>query len=75
MAIETTQALRIKTVVTQDGELNIHGPFRAGDSVEVIVFSEGSRQLNGERYPLRGTLYTFIDPFGSVAENDWAALQ
>ncbi len=74
MAIDTTQAVRIKTVVTQDGVLNLHGPFRAGDSVEVIVLSAESRQLNGKRYLLQGTPYTFTDPFSSVAEDDWAAL-
>lgn len=45
--------------------LSLHGPFRAGDSVEVIVLSAGSRQLNGKRYPLQGTPYTFTDPFGT----------
>ena len=75
MAIDTTQAIRIKTVVTRDGVLNLHGPFRAGDSVEVIVLSEESRQPDSKRYPLQGTPYTFTDPFGGVAEYDWAALQ
>jgi hypothetical protein len=75
MMIDTTQAIRIKTVVAQDGVLNLRGPFRAGDDVEVIVLSAGNRLTNRKRYPLQGTPYTFIDPFGSVAKGDWAALQ
>lgn len=75
MAIDTTQAIRIRTVVTQDGMLNLHGPFHAGDNVEVIVLSTGSHRIDGKRYPLQGTAYTFTDPFGGVAEDDWTALQ
>jgi hypothetical protein len=73
MAINTTQAIRIRTVVAQDGVLNLHGPFRAGDNVEVIVLSAESQRIEGQRYPLQGTPYTFTDPFGSVAEDDWTA--
>jgi hypothetical protein len=76
MAIDTTQAVRIKTVVTQDGVLNLTGPFRAGESVEVIVLRAESRPVEeGERYPLRGTPYSYVDPFDSVAEDEWTAAQ
>lgn len=76
MAIDTTQTVRVQTVVTQDGVLNLRGPFRAGDKVEVIVVSAACHPTEGvNRYPLLGTPYTFADPFGSVAEDDWAALR
>ena len=76
MAIDTTQAVRIRTVVEQDGVLNLQGPFRAGDTVEVIVLNVvGRRAEEGDRYPLRGSPYLFTDPFGSVAEDDWTASQ
>jgi hypothetical protein len=74
MAIDTTQAVRIKTVITQDGELFLRGPFRAGESVEVIVLAELPAETE-ERYPLQGTNYSFPDPFTGIAENDWEALQ
>ena len=74
MAIDMTQAVRIKTVVAQDGVLHLFGPFRMGESVEVIVLSEPVAQ-QGERYPLQGTEYTFVEPFASVADDDWEALQ
>lgn len=76
MAIDTTQAVRIKTVVTQDGVLNLTGPFHAGEQVEVIILSAGGRRVEeGDRYPLRGTPYSYDDPFGSVAEDEWMAAQ
>jgi len=75
MAIDTAQAVRIKTVVTQDGVLNLRGPFRVGDNVEVIVLSAATRPSRDQRYPLQGTPYTYTDPFGSVAEEDWEALR
>lgn len=74
MAIDTTQAIRIKTIVTQDGELFLRGPFRAGESVEVIVLAEIPTETD-DRYPLQGTPYSFPDPFISVAIDDWEALQ
>jgi hypothetical protein len=74
MAIDMTQAVRIKTVVAQDGVLHLFGPFRVGESVEVIVLSEPAA-APAERYPLQGTNYTFIEPFASVADDEWEALQ
>lgn len=74
MAIDTTQAFRIKTIITQDGELFLHGPFRAGESVEVIILAESPAEIE-EHYELQGTAYSFLDPFTGVAEDDWEALQ
>ena len=75
MAIDTTQAIRIKTVVTQDGVLNLRGPFHAGDNIEVIILTIESDPPGDQRYLLQGTPYTFIDPIASVAEEDWAVLR
>ncbi len=74
MAIDTTQAVRIKTVVTQDGVLQLFGPFRAGESVEVIVLSE-TVVVEGSRYPLQGTPYSFAKPFEPIVDDEWEALQ
>ena len=75
MVIEPTQAVRITTVVTQEGILSLHGPFHAGDTVEVIVLSATPLPTNGERYPLRGTAYSFHDPFTGVATEEWTTAQ
>jgi hypothetical protein len=69
------QVYRIETTLSKDGKLSIKGlPFRKGDSVEVIVLSQ-SRKPTGERYPLRGKLISYNEPFTSVAEDDWDALK
>ena len=70
MVIDTTQAFRIKTIIRQDGELLLRGPFRAGESVEVIVLAEFSAEV-ADRYPLQGTAYFFADPFTSLLEDEW----
>lgn len=75
MVIEPTQAVRITTVVTQEGTLSLSGPFHAGDTVEVIVLSASPRPTNGENYPLRGTTYSFTEPFAGVVTEEWAAAQ
>ncbi len=74
MSIDMTQAVRIKTVVVQDGVIHLVGPFRAGETVEVIVLNEPA-PAEEERYPLRGTPYTYVAPFAGVADDEWDALK
>ena len=76
------QAHRMEATLTEDGLLVLdHLPFRAGETVEVIVLtnppvsSVESRSLSEDRYPLRGTSIKYIDPFEPVAEEDWEVLQ
>ena len=70
------QAYRIETVVAQDGTITIKGiPFRAGEKVEVVIFSRSFKPKGGKRYPLRGKPIRYLAPFESVAENEWEALQ
>jgi len=75
MAIDMTQAVRIKTIVNQDGVLILTGPFRAGENVEVIVLSAEGDRVEADRYPLRGASYSYTDPFGGAAEGEWTAGQ
>ena len=66
------QTYRIETIISQNRVLTIRGvPFRAGEKVEVIIFSYPRKRERAERYPLRGKPIRYIDPFDSVAENDW----
>lgn len=70
------QTYRVETEVSEGGTLTIKGlPFRAGDKVEVIIRSCEREPQPGERYPLRGKPVRYIDPFGSVAEDDWNVLK
>lgn len=73
MVIEPTQAVRITTVVTEEGVLSLRGPFHAGDTVEIIVLNAAPNLDKGERYPLRSTSYSFTDPFASVETEEWMA--
>jgi len=69
------QDYRVETKIAGDGSLTIKGlPFQAGDRVEVIIRSRKAGE-EGKRYPLHGTPIRYVDPFGSVAEEDWEALR
>jgi negative regulator of genetic competence, sporulation and motility len=70
------QEYRVETTISSDGTLIIQKlPFKADDKVEVIVHRHEQEQEHGMRYPLRGKLIRYTDPFGSVAENEWNSLQ
>ena len=67
---------RIETTISNDGTLTLKElPFRAGDKVEVIVYRRESEEERDVHYPLRGKPIRYIDPFGSVAENEWDVLR
>lgn len=70
------QMYRIEATVSHDGTVTIKGvPFRAGDKVEVIMRSREYGKECSELYPLRGKPIRYVDPFESVAEDDWEALR
>ena len=67
---------RVETTIANHGALTVEGlPFRAGDRVEVVVRSCELEREPTERYPLRGKAIEYVDPFGSVAAEDWDALR
>lgn len=68
------QAYRVKTTIQGDGTLTVsHLPLQAGEVVEVIILVQPSTVPPGDRYLLRGTPITYIDPTEPVAEADWEA--
>ena len=70
------QIYHIETTVPIDGTLTIQGlPFQAGDKVEVTVRSSTQKQKCRGSYPLRGKPIRYIDPFESVAEDEWEVLK
>jgi len=70
------QVFRIKTTVSNEDTLTIKKhPFQPGDKVEVVVRGHEREREPRERYPLRGKPIHYIDPFGSVAEDEWNILQ
>jgi hypothetical protein len=65
----------VEITLSQDGKLMLDElPFRAGDTVEVIILSQQSRR-NGREYSLRGKAIEYVDPTEPVAEEDWEATQ
>jgi hypothetical protein len=70
------QDYRVETRVDRDGSVTIRGlPFREGDWVEVIIRTQEGGNGENNRYPLRGKPFRYTNPFGTVAEGDWEALQ
>lgn len=69
-----TLAHRIEAVLSEDGKLVLdHLPFRAGQSVEVIVVPVS--RVTTPSPALRGTVLQYDQPTAPVAEGDWGALQ
>jgi len=70
------QTYRVETKVSRNRTLTIKGlPFQVGEKVEVIVRRRERERERRLRYPLRGKPIRYTDPFGSVAESHWEALQ
>jgi hypothetical protein len=60
--------------LSADGVLTLRGlPFTRGESVEVMIQSSPGGESEQARYPLRGTTYTYVDPFEPVDEGEWEA--
>ena len=64
----------VEVTLAQDGQLVLKElPFRAGDTVEVIILARNSKP-NGNEYPLRGQPIKYADPTDPVAQADWDAI-
>ena len=69
-----TPAHRIEAVLTEDGKLLLdHLPFRAGQTVEVIVLPTNPSVPPGQT--LRGAVLRYDRPTDPVAEADWDAVR
>ena len=69
-----TAAHRIETVLSEDGKLSLDQlPFRAGQSVEVIVLP--TAQAVPAAHTLRGTVLRYDHPTEPVADADWDAVR
>jgi hypothetical protein len=65
----------VEVTLVRDGQLELKElPFRAGDTVEVIILARQSKP-NGQEYPLRGQPIKYVDPTEPVAQSDWDAIQ
>jgi len=69
-------AVHVQTVVDSDGTLTVKGlPSLAGHKVDVVVRDRDAKSGTRPRYPLRGKLAEYRDPFEGVAEGEWHALR
>lgn len=67
---------RIETEVEQSGTIILHDlPFHEGEKVVVVITSHPAEAVHGNGYPLRGLAVEYKNPFDSVAEDDWSAMQ
>jgi hypothetical protein len=67
---------RIKATINKDGTLILTNlPFKAGDSVEVLIKPEGTGSQSDNRYPLRGKSIQYKNPTEPVANEDWEVLK
>lgn len=65
----------VEITLSQDGKLMLDElPFRAGDTVEVIILAQQPKR-NGKAYSLRGKPVEYLDPTDPVAQDDWEANQ
>ncbi|MDZ8081371.1 MAG: hypothetical protein RMX35_20195 [Nostoc sp. DcaGUA01] len=71
------KAHRIETKLTQNGTLILEDlPFHAGEAVEIIILERSPELSESNRYPLRGTVIRYDDPFEPpVPIEDWEVLQ
>jgi hypothetical protein len=68
------ETYRTELTISNEGILTLKGlPFQVGDVVEVVIRSYKHQDEQGNRYPLRYTPIHYLDPFDSVAEDDWIA--
>jgi len=66
------EAYRTNAIVHDDGTVVIGNlPFHKGQRLEVILLKESEVARNGGTYALRGEPVRYLDPFDSVAENEW----
>lgn len=70
------KADRVEVTLTENGALNLNVPFRAGESVEIIILSNQSSQQQQNPRSLKGTVIQYEQPFeAAVSPEDWEALQ
>ena len=65
-----------ETKLKEDGKLTLNDlPFRAGETVEVILVSHSPRTKSNNPYALRGKPVRYIEPTEPVSEEDWEVLR
>ncbi|MCI0388731.1 MAG: hypothetical protein MOB07_08190 [Acidobacteria bacterium] len=67
---------RVETRIEHDGTIILHDlPFHEGEKVVVVITTRSVEADQKKLYPLRGLPVVYKNPFESVAENEWSAMQ
>lgn len=71
------KAHRVEVTLTENGALNLKDlPFRAGESVEIIILENQPSQKQANLRSLKGTVIQYEQPFESaIPSEDWEVLE
>ncbi len=70
------QAYTDELTMVKNGILTIKNlPFKAGETIEVIIISRSKPEPDEKRYPFWGKPITYLNPTDPVAETDWEVLK
>ena len=65
-------AYRTNAVVHEDGTVIISNlPFRKGQKLEIVLVEQTEARGGAASHALRGEPVKYIDPFDSVASDEW----
>jgi hypothetical protein len=69
------RAYRVEKCLSEDGVLELRAlPFRAGETVEVIILSREDKVCEAHDSPLKGKVVRYEKPTEPVAQDDWEVL-
>jgi hypothetical protein len=70
------RAYRVEKCLSEDGVLELRAlPFRAGETVEVIILSREDKVSEAHDFPLKGKVVRYEKPTEPVAQGDWEVLK
>lgn len=63
---------RLEIALTENGQITLKNlPFKAGETVEIIISTSQKNPSSDNSFPLQGTVNYYHDPFEPVAEDEW----
>jgi hypothetical protein len=69
------RAYRVEKTLSEDGVLELRAlPFRAGETVKVIILSREGKVYEAQDFPLKGKVLRYEKPTEPVAQDDWEVL-
>lgn len=67
---------RLEIALTENGKITLENlPFKAGETVEIVISTSNKIPQLDQPFPLEGTVYYYDEPFEPVAEDEWEVLK